>query len=71
MFGISTFSQSPYSTLGTITKTGAAQIEGIGTVTASALRERTSAASISATATLTADGLRITFGDASISGVAI
>ena len=59
MFGISAFSQSPFSTLGTIVKTGAAQIQGVGTLTASALRERTAVASISATASLTADGLRI------------
>ena len=59
MYGLSAFSQSPYSALGTITKTGAAQIQGVGTLTASALRERTAVASISATATLTADGLLV------------
>ena len=69
MYGFSAFSQSPYSTLPTDNiKLGIAQIEGIGTVTASASRERTAAASITGTAILTADGIKVLFGDANIHG---
>ena len=61
MYGITAFSQSPYSTLGGVGKSifGAAQIQGVGTLTASASRDRTASASISATASLTADGILV------------
>tara|TARA_R110000796_G_scaffold196556_3_gene312951 strand:- start:616 stop:1095 length:480 start_codon:yes stop_codon:yes gene_type:complete len=69
MYGFSAFSQSPYSTLGgPVVKTGAAQIEGTGTVTASALRERTAIASINAIATLTANANYVAFGSGDIIG---
>jgi hypothetical protein len=48
MFGLSAFSQVPYSSLGTIIKTGSGSINAVGTVVADALRVRTSSGSISA-----------------------
>ena len=60
MYGITAFSQSPYSTLGAVSAIfGSAQIQGASTLTANALRERTAAASISATATLTSNGILV------------
>jgi hypothetical protein len=71
MFGISAFSQSPYSALGTITKTGVAYISATATLTVALSGSIIYAdASISSTATLTADGLRTRLGNTSITGTA-
>ncbi len=60
MFGISAFSQAPFSTLGAgAVLLGQASVTADATVVSTAVRLRTSTGDVSSTATITSDGLLI------------
>ena len=71
MFGFSSFSQVPYSTLSGITHEGTASIDGIATLTALGGIEIIGDASITGLASVTAlGGVIVDAGNARINGVA-